>query len=240
MKLLIDGDSFLYKVGFAFEELIDWGDGSFTYYNNIEVLKKAIDKLIGGIIHVTGIEEYELWLTPSTNFRDANPLGYKQNRVGTRKPEGFKEIKQYLVDHYNATTIDYLEADDVVVYKKNKYPSDYMLVAQDKDVIYQCEGTHYNYNKDKFVEVDAVTAKRFKYLQCLAGDTVDGYKGVPGIGMKRAAAILEDTDGSDEGYWLAVVGTYISKGLTEEDAINTMRLADMTQWDGEKINLFTP
>lgn len=239
MKLLIDADSFLYKIGFAYEDVVDWGDGEIMHYSSIDKLKIKMDEMINSIINATGVDEYEIWLTSKRNFRDDNPLGYKANRTGLRKPAMFNELRDYMFDKHNAQIIDGLEADDVVVYKKTTYPDDYILVAQDKDVLYQTVGNHYNYNKNKWIEVDEFTATKFKYIQTLAGDSVDGYKGVPGIGMKKAEKILEECETEKE-MWDAVVAIYVDKELTEGDAIWTMRLADMHQYNGESIILFDP
>ena len=244
MTALIDADSFIYKVGFALEEAIDWeGDGDTVYYPNYKASKTAIDNQIQSIMFATGCDDYELYLTGKSNFRDSNPLGYKQNRVGMRKPAGFKDIKEYLIEEYKAIIIDDVEADDIVVSLKSSFPEDYVLVAQDKDVLYQTEGTHYNYNKDEMITVTAKEAIWFKYYQTLVGDTVDGYKGCYRIGDKKAKVILpEPNEWEDErrDLWIPTILTYRKQGMKLSDAVNTMRLADMTQYNGKEVVLFNP
>ena len=61
----------------------------------------------------------------------------------------------------------------------------------------------------------------------MAGDQTDGYSGIPGIGVKRAAALL-DKDGCS---WETVVKAYEAKGLTEEDALLNARLAKILHYE---------
>ena len=50
---------------------------------------------------------------------------------------------------------------------------------------------------------------------------------MPTIGIKRAAAILEK-EGCN---WKAVLDTFISKGMTEDDALKNARLAKILQFE---------
>ena len=240
MIALIDADSLLYKVGFALEDSIDWDNNdNYSYYSNLQQQFSSIKSTIDSILMATGCDDYELWLTGKGNFRSSNPLTYKANREGMRKPTDFSELFEKVVKNLKANVAEGMEADDMVVYLKTTYPEDYVLCAIDKDVLYQTEGSHYNYGKDTVVEVTADEAKWFAYYQTLAGDVVDGYSGVPGIGDKKARAILADiTD--ERMLWCKVLLTYRSKGLRRSDAINTMRLANMKQYNGSEIVLWNP
>ena len=226
LKGIVDADSLIYKVGFAFEETIEW-DNEPTIYGNLQQCKKTIDSTLESIKLRTGCEELELHLTGSDNFRHEVVDDYKNNRTGLRKPTDFSGVREYLVTRYNAIVHNGYEADDVVCMLKRE-DSELMLIAIDKDVLMQSVGTHYNYGKDEFITVTEEEAVRFKYYQALAGDPVDGYKGVPGIGPKKAEKILAECSNEKE-YWEATVKAYEDKELTEQDAINTMRLADMHQ-----------
>lgn len=239
-KALIDGDSLIFAVCSATENVLDWGEGN-EYYPNPEInddFDKSLDTLLKG----SGLQKFELYLSGRENFRYDNPLGYKQNRKDTRRPLGIDELKRHAVKKHGACIVEGVEADDVCVYLKRKNPEGYVLVAIDKDVLMQCAGTHYNYHRLtlNYVSVSALTARAYKYYQTLVGDITDGYKGCPSIGAKRALAILQDTDGTHSGLWTAVLQTFLSKGLTKDDAVNTMRLADMTQWNGSEVVLFDP
>lgn len=255
MTALIDADSLIYKSGFTFEEKFAWNELELelgletepdSYFDSdLMLAKNAIDGVIENIKFNTGCDEVELWLTKGHNFRyDVYPE-YKSNRKDSRKPVEYNALWDYLVTKYGARVAEGFEADDVVVYKKTKDPENYFLCAIDKDVLYQTEGTHYNYNNDEFVKVTQEEADRFFYFQTLTGDTVDGYPGCKGIGKARATKILDEV-ALDEGdtYWTAVVAVYETKGLTKEFALSQARCASMHQLqevDGEyKVKLWEP
>lgn len=247
MTVLIDADSILYKVGFAIEEKTIWNETEvetegaepdIEYTTDLQQCYETADKIIENILFACDCVDSLLVFTGSTNFRNDNPLGYKQHRKELRKPTGYQEIKDYIFGKYNCYQHEGIEADDYVVYLKTTYPKDYFLAAIDKDVLYQTPGYHYNYGKDEYVQISNRKAMLFEYYQCLVGDTSDGYKGCPGIGPVKAKAILKEcTD--EQSVWKAVVEAYESKGLTEEDAVNTMRLCSMHQFNGTEVVLWS-
>ena len=249
MKALVDADSLLYKVGFAIEEKIVWNEAEVNagleeeydieYDTNLDQCYKTFDQLIDTMLHVTDCDDVFLVFTGAGNFRTEFPLDYKAHRKNNRKPEGYHEILAYAKENYDTYTAEGMEADDFVVYLKATEPEDWILCAIDKDVLYQSEGTHYNYHHWDEITVTKEEAIRYAYYQTLTGDTSDGYKGVKGIGPKKADAILEGCTTEHE-MWQAVLAAYDSKGQTEEEALWTMRLAQMHQFDGNEINLWEP
>lgn len=249
MKALIDADSLLYKIGFAIEDKVIWNECELdaglesepdvVYYTDTQQCIKAFDQLVDNILFATDCEDALLVFSGSSNFRLDLPISYKENRKDSRKPTGYKELLHHARSNYETLTPDGIEADDLVVYLKTQNPEDYILCAIDKDVLYQTVGTHYNYVKDEEVRVDEEEAIEYAYFQTLAGDTSDGYKGAHGIGKVKANRILAECDNEYE-MWQAVVTAYESKGQTEEEALLTMRLANMHQWDGSKISLWNP
>jgi len=68
-------------------------------------------------------------------------------------------------------------------------------------------------------------AQRNFYTQVLTGDTTDGYKGIPGIGPKKAEAILGSRPD-----WGIVIHAYQKAGMTETDAKSQARLARILRW----------
>ena len=247
-KALIDADSLLYKVAFAIEEKTVWNEAEVAagleepvveYTTDIDQCFTTLDKLIEQIFFATETEEGLFVLTGSGNFRYDNPLGYKTHRKDLRKPTALDEIRTYILKNYECYTAEGMEADDYVVYKKTVEPEEWFLCAIDKDVLYQTVGDHYNYGNDEYLTISPRKALNFEYYQCLVGDTSDGYKGCPGIGPVKAKAILKECKDEQE-IWASVVEAYKKKGLTEEDAINTMRLCSMHQYDGDKVVLWTP
>mgnify|MGYP003659849516 CR=1 FL=1 len=249
MRALIDADSLLYKVGFSIENEVIWNEmeveagveeeKDVAYYVDLTQCYKTFDKFVSNILYATDCEEELLVFTGSNNFRYDLPTDYKLNRTGTRKPACYVELLDYARLNYNTYTANGYEADDYVVWLKSKYPDEYIVCAIDKDVVYQSVGINYNYNKDEWIKVNKEEAFKYAYYQTLMGDTSDGYKGCVGIGSVKAEKILEGLTTKEE-LWQAVVETYLSKGMTEEDAVVTMRLADMTQFNGTDIVLWEP
>ena len=105
-----------------------------------------------------------------------------------------------------------------------------IIVSPDKDMR-QIPGKLYNL--DETVEVSEEEGMRWHLIQTLAGDQTDGYGGVPGIGVKRAIALL-DKDGYT---WDTVVKAFKSKELDEDVALMNARLAKiLTHTDYDAIN----
>jgi DNA polymerase-1 len=248
---LIDGDSILYKVGFALEEEFEDADGLKTYYVNLQNAKDFIDGLIDGILFNTDCDSCELWLGErGTNFRyklseNLKDL-YKHNRKDSRKPDKHKEMLHYIkTKHKSMSALD-CEIDDVVVFKKQENPMHYVLCAIDKDVLYQSVGTHYNYGKDDWITVTENEAIYYAYLQTLTGDSTDGYKGCIGVGPVKAKKILgEPGVHGERTLWAKVLTAYRKTKQSKLEAYTTMRLAQMHQLkrnsEGKlRITLWTP
>lgn len=248
MIALTDADSLMYKVGFAIEDKVVWNEAEVAlgleepdvdYFTDIEQCKETFARQVSNILFATGCDSELLVMSGKGNFRLDLPTSYKENRKETRKPLGYKELRAWVEKTYTTHAPDGMEADDYVVYMKTAYPEDYILCAIDKDVLYQTEGTHYNYGRDEEVTVSQWDAVKFAYYQCLTGDVADGYKGANGIGPKKAEKILAGCE-TEEELWEAVLKTYEARGHTADEALWTMRLANMHQFDGNKVVLWEP
>ena len=260
MIALIDADSIVYRVCCAVEDKTIWNemevltgqeiDLDIEHTINLDTMYATIDGIIENILFATECKKAMICIGDGTeNFRFNNPLGYKENRKDLRKPEGFKEAIDYLVNEHKARLIgnNLIEVDDEVVYLKTKYPDKYMLCAIDKDVLYQTEGEHYNYVKDEFITVTKEDTIKYLFYQALVGDASDGYKGCKGIGDKKAKDLLSYyTDGKKipieklESYlYKMLLPTFISKGHNEDYFLQTLRLASMHQYNGVTVDLFS-
>jgi DNA polymerase-1 len=67
-------------------------------------------------------------------------------------------------------------------------------------------------------------------FQTLTGDTVDGFKGCPGMGPVGAQKLLGEAMATEDGMWPYVVKAYEKKKLTEADALTQARLARILRW----------
>ena len=84
------------------------------------------------------------------------------------------------------------------------------------------------------VTIDPEDGRRWHLIQSLAGDQTDGYGGCPGIGVKRAVTLFEES-----GYnWDVVVKAFADKDLGEDVALMNAQLARILtkdNYDGQVI-----
>lgn len=167
----------------------------------VEELSHALHNaksLIERCFKETGATDYTLYLTGDTNFRDDLVTYYKENRADSPKPYHYDAIKDYLINKWGAVVVEGQEADDKMAQEQWKdfiaSPKDMdcetVICTIDKDLD-MVPGWHYNWRKDVLYWQDMAPALLFFYTQLLTGDRVDNIQGVPGIGPKKAEAILE-------------------------------------------------
>lgn len=182
MRAIIDADQLAIACAFTAEE------------ETAGIACSRAGEMVERLLADTGATEYELWLSGPTNFRKAVYPEYKATRKQPR-PKWEHEVKQYLVDHWQANWSDGVEADDMLGIRQT---TDTILCHQDKD-INQIAGWHHRWETKRLgtvikekqtysVEPDAGDYLFFHQLLC--GDSVDNIKGVVGIGPKKAAGIL--------------------------------------------------
>lgn len=163
------------------------------------------------ILEDTEADDYQIYLTGEGNFREevAVTLPYKGNRDELHKPTHYTAIKQYLIDVWQAETVEGMEADDAMgieQYKDLVYVDGYgyvnpidsaaspalaetIICTLDKDLD-MIPGWHYNWRKKTKYWIDEEQAMRNFYKQMLMGDRTDNIQGVPKIGEKTAEKIL--------------------------------------------------
>lgn len=216
-------------------EAIDWAIKEIAQSWVLELLTED-DKTIEGIeIHMTGKDGRAHCDGLKGNFRFDYVEDYKSDRKDSRPPAGLPELWAHI---FTITEVDGLpvkvyvvdgaEADDTVVFLKKTYPTDFLIAALDKDVLYQSVGRHYNYGKKEFVEVTADEARTYLFFQMIAGDPSDGYKGVPGVGKVGANKALKNQD-TDKAMWDTTLALYKKKGLGLGECLQTGILASMHQ-----------
>jgi len=238
--LLIDGDLFLYRVAAAAEQETDWGDDVWSLSSDLKQAKKGFQNILDDICTELGSFNFIVCLSDSKNFRHSVASFYKSGRKKTRKPVGYKALVEWCVETYRTTKRPELEADDcmgiIATMPTNK---DSWIVSDDKDMktipcrLYRPQGRERLY-------IDNDEADRHFLMQCLTGDPTDGYKGLVGVGDKRAAAIL-----GVRPCWELVEAAYLKAGHTYEDALQQARLARILRWsewdtDNQKVKLWCP
>ncbi len=239
--LLIDGDLLLYRFAFSNEYDFEWDTDTVSEADDFEKAKFDFEAFVEALISTMkdcggGL----LCFSSQPNFRYQVLPTYKHNRKDTPKPKLLYQLRDWAIAAFPSKVKPTLEADDILGVMMTKDPDQYIIASIDKD-LKQVPGRHYDWKHDKKFVVTEAEADLYFYTQVLTGDPTDGYQGCPGIGKKRAAAILAETDDP----WQAIVAAYEAKGLTEEDALQQARVARIlrnTDYDFKKgeVKLWTP
>ena len=237
MKLLLDADFIVYKSCAAAETEIDWSDDTILVTSNFNDAYTATKREFTKLQDKFGsFSSMILFFSDSVNFRKKIDPLYKGHR-NRKKPCGYKRVINKLKEEYDVIIQPSLEADDSMGIYATQYPGN-IIVSPDKDMR-QIPGTLYNL--DETFTITPEEGSKWHLIQTCAGDSTDGYSGVPGIGVKRAEALF-----TKKGYsWKTVLETFEEKDLTEEDALTNARLARILTVDDydfkkRKPKLWTP
>jgi len=240
-KMLIDADIIVYQAAAICEHIVEFADELHVLYSDVKEAKVILDERLATFEEDTGIacDDMVFCFSDKKNFRKDVLPTYKGNRKETRKPMAYQPLKLWVEQDYNCVTMPGLEGDDVIGIMATD-PSDnndYIIWTIDKD-LNQIPGKHWAL--DEVREIGEEEAHRFHMLQTLMGDATDGYSGCPGIGAKRADAILDiSTD------WNIVKETYEAKGLSEKEALIQARVARICRhsdydFDKQEVILWRP
>lgn len=222
MKALIDADVLIYHACNAVQEVIDWGDDCWSVHADVRRAVSRFEDSVQDILDATHATSYVLAVSDFENFRMEVCDTYKANRANKPKPVAYKPLKNWVLCQPETCVLKGVEADDVLGILQTSDNSGTVLCTIDKDLL-QIPGKHINISKleEGIFEVTEEDGDKQHWIQMLAGDAVDGFSGVPGLGMIKAKALLEKY-----GYeWPVVVGAYAKKGLSEYYALAMARLA---------------
>lgn len=224
--VLIDGDILVYRFAASTQTVVDWGDGVVTAQGDLAAATVLVDDEIEQIAEATSADRVIVALSDTTaNFRKGFFEGYKKSRVSTPKPILYGPLREHLIDKHAAWIRPTLEADDIlgiVATHPDIVPGEKVIESIDKD-LRTIPGLHYH-RKRGVEEVTLAQANRFFFTQILTGDRIDCYPGCPGVGPKKAEAILAPIKRAADA-WPAVVAAYAKAGLTEDDALVQARCA---------------
>ena len=199
MKLLIDGDIFVFRCAAAAEN------------EDVGIAKYYIDQLLDNVVEALKATEFQFFLTGENNFRYQVYPEYKANRIGQPVPRHKQALKEYLINKYNATVSEGCEADDLIGIAQcsETARNRTCIVSLDKDLL-MIPGEHYSWEisggtgEKRWTkgavhqDIDPTQALRWFYTQLLIGDTTDNIKGCPGIGPVKAAKILNGLETEEE------------------------------------------
>jgi len=232
LKLLIDADYIVYKACAAAEDEIDWGDDVIMVVSRFSEAMKYVENDLTKIKDaIPFYQDVILFFSSPKNYRKKISPSYKGHR-NRKKPCGYKRVIRELTENYEVIVMDTLEADDAMGIYATLHPGN-VICSPDKDMK-QIPGQLYN--MEEMMSVTPEEGEQMHYLQTLSGDQTDGYSGVPGMGMKRAASWFEKY-----GYnWDAVVRAFIEKDLEERDALMNARLAKILTVNDYDFNAGQP
>lgn len=246
---IIDADVLIFQACSATEEVFQW-DSEPTYNAN---LSRAIDHLESKVGFIKKALEADHVVMALSDYREPwrkNVLStYKANRKHLRKPEGMEALRNYCHEAYDTYQFKSLEGDDVVGLLMTAPDAAALIegkriaVSIDKD-LKTIPGWHFNPKTETLVHVSTLEADLCFMTQALTGDDVDGYKGCPNIGPKKASKLLEGRN-TVSSMWSAVVSAYAKKGLTVNDALVQARVARILRWgeynfDTNEVILWRP
>jgi DNA polymerase-1 len=254
--LLIDGDILVYKSISATERELEFEPGVFVMQSDLNDAKDGFVTALATVVRqaeeaIGGPASKVIFcLTDTTNWRKDIYPSYKSNRKNVRKPMGFADFRQWVVDGYQPVIKPTLEADDVIGILATKPGNDAVVWSIDKDFM-QIPGKHLI---DGAIQiVTEASADTVHFTQTLTGDATDGYPGCPGIGKVKAEKLLSKMpDGPidpeishNEWRWPLIVKAYEAKGLTEADALVQARIARICRWQdwdqkAQRVKLWTP
>ena len=232
--LLIDADYTVYKCCASAEFDIDYGEDVIVVGSRFSEAYANVQRDLDKIKSEFFDPDVILFFSDSTNFRKSVDPSYKGHR-NRKKPCGYKRVINELAKDYRVVKLPTLEADDAIGIWQTSH-DDCIIVSPDKDMR-QIPGRLYDLKEH--TDISEVAGWQWFLIQTLAGDSTDGYSGAPGFGVKTSSKFF-----SENGYtWDSVVSAFVSKGLTEDDALMNARLAKILtsdDYDGTRPILWSP
>lgn len=221
--LLVDADILVFRIAIAEEEAICWDADNdlWTLHADLKQAKAKVQDEVAHLCNVLGGIRVIMCFSPRKTFRHELYPAYKAHRKD-RKPTIFQPLREWVITEWDSQCWPNIEADDImgILSKSHSVPAPKIVVSDDHDMqSIPCMLYQPMHPERGVRRITYASARRHHLLQALTGDSGDGYPGLPGVGPKRAEAILE------EGTWAEVVGAYEKKGLNEAEALLQARLA---------------
>lgn len=224
--LLVDGDIYVYQIASACQPApIHFGDDIYSIPEGDarEAIGRFDDRM-AGFLKDTGADALVIALKGKGNFRTAFFPEYKANRRHTVRPILLAPLLQHVEAKYKTFSRPLLEGDDVlgILATSDKIiKGEKVIVSQDKD-LRQIPGLHLE-TDGSVSNIPESAADYIHMLQTLTGDTVDNYKGCPGVGPKTAQKILGNF--AYRLMWPAVLAAYAEAGYGPDYALTQARVA---------------
>jgi DNA polymerase-1 len=174
------------------------------------------------------VKDYWLIISVGQNFRKALYADYKANRVDIEPHPAFADLKREVMERIDCLWEEGIEADDLIGIRCSEDPKGTLAVSADKDfATIPCHlmiPTSHGRKKPDWLSFTEAEADRNWLMQCMTGDTVDNYKGIPGVGPAKAQKIVPEGVPLDT-MWQAVEKAFTGSGMTTDHALLMARLA---------------
>ncbi len=245
--LLIDGDILAYQAAAGVEKVICWDTDVCLPVAHLTDARVVFEDRLTALLKELKTTSYIIALSDAENFRRKLLPTYKSNRSDKPKPVALKFLKEAILADHPTYLRPGLEADDILGIlstAKRQVPADEkIIVSLDKD-LRSIPGLFFHLDERELETITEEQANRWHMTQTLTGDQTDGYAGCPGIGPKKAAAILDGLTTYDE-MWPAVVAAYTKAGFGEDEALTQARVARILRaadydFKNKEIKLWDP
>ena len=215
---ILDGDVIAYVASLRETKEVQMSDEVTTGKDALESAIVSADHKVAEWTKMSGAATCVLALSGGNNFRKEVHPEYKSQRLAD-KPENYSGVLAHLNSKYRCVSHPNLEGDDLLGLWLTSGVAD-IAVSTDKD-IFTLPGKVLRVRL-KGPQMGPVVNTEFdadKYwmTQVLTGDAVDGYKGCPGCGPKRAEVVLKDCRSLSQ-MWGAVVEEYRRAALKPKTA----------------------
>jgi len=197
MQLLVDGDIVAYRCAASMEPSKKAEPRTLTEEETNferEIAIARCDTLMRELIHTTGADTYQCFLSGRANFRYRVYPEYKANRRDTIDPRFRADCKAFLLKEWNATESHGCEADDLLGVAQTE---DSIIATIDKDLL-MIPGWHYNWVRDEKTYTAPLDGIKYCYKQMLIGDKVDNILGIDGLGPVKAGKIIDPLETEEE------------------------------------------
>lgn len=233
---LIDGDYFPFVVLHC-KKLVD-NDGNPMLDddgNNLKETKSLqdsfneVDEILYNILFHCQSNKFIIAFSKSLDgltYRHSIDAEYKANRKDRVLPEGYGEVKNYIIDKYKAIYRAGYEADDILVTLKNTLKSNYepIICSHDGDLL-NLEGKNFNIKKFEFVEFNQTQALHKFCKDLCIGQPGDNIKGIKGFGKESWEKLINNyyDEFNQKDLITCVFEEYVKKYGIEEGLISMLK-----------------
>jgi DNA polymerase-1 len=235
---ILDGDLILHRAASATQQTYEFPSGPCISASFPEAKRRATEFIVE-YARAVEADHVVVALSDPTGayFRKTIFPAYKSHRTGTAKPVLYINLREWVQGEWETVCKPGLEADDVcgiLSTNPTKYPGRRVIVSVDKDML-QIPGLLWrpHQKNSDVLEITPAEADRWHLIQTLTGDSTDGFKGIPGVGPKKAEKILsvpcpecQETPPFEPcSPWNRVTAAYERAKMTPADALLQARVA---------------